>query len=188
MLKKIGVLLTACCLGPQAWADDAEIYVSDESLQGRFVTGADLIGLQTGNLGFEAFINEEDDLLGAVSLDFIGAPAGSTQWVFSAGPKLYLGSLDIVDDSFIGVAAGASASYAFEYLRPLWVTGQFYYAPKITTAGDADDLMDLILRLETQFVDQVTGFLGYRLFEADLENGEDYELDDNIHLGMRISF
>lgn len=190
MKKKFGFALALCCVGVSspAFADNAELYVSDESLQARYVTGADLIGLRAGNLTFDAFINEEDDLLGAIGLDFVGMTPSLDDWTFSAGPKIYAATLDVDDDDFLGVAAGGSASYALPVNWPSWVTGQFYYAPKITTTGDADDLMDFILRLETQFVERVVGFVGYRMLEADLEDGGDYDLDDDFHLGVRLSF
>lgn len=188
MRAKLGLLWVLLGASTHAYADQAELYLSEESLQAQYATSADVIGLRAGHLTLEAFVNEEDDLMGAAGLTFAGRPAGATSWTFSAGPKLYGALLDVVDDSFVGVAVGGSASLPLEAAWPMWLTGQFHYAPKITTFGDAEDLLDFILRLEAQFVNRVVGFVGYRLFEAELEDGRDYDLDDDIHLGVRISF
>jgi hypothetical protein len=68
------------------------------------------------------------------------------------------------------------------------VTGHLFYAPKITSFGDADDVLDYIIRVEMEFVPQVMGFLGYRLLEADLDGGGERELDDNFHIGVSLIF
>jgi hypothetical protein len=180
--------IALCGVSMHAYADHAELYLSDESLQGRYATGADLIGLRAGELSGELFINEEDDLSGAVGLGFAGNPAGVSPWTFSAGPKLYAATLDVLDDNFLAVAVGGAAAYDIPVQVPARLTGQINYAPKITTIGDAKDLVDFILRIEMDFVERVAGFLGYRLLEADLEDGGDYELDDDIHVGVRFLF
>jgi len=176
-----------------AHADEAELYVADDAIQGRYATGADLIGLSTGNLAAEVFTNEEDDLLGTLGLEFSGAPAGISPLVFTAGPKLYVATLDFLDDSFATVALGGKASYEIsshvpQMQIPTYVSGQLYYAPKILSFGEADHLTDFIIRLEAEFVPSLTGFFGYRLLQADLEDSGDYELDDDIHLGLRFNF
>lgn len=178
-------------VGIHAHADEAELYIADDAIQGRYATDADLVGLSTGNLAAEVFTNEQDDLLGTLGLEFSGAPAGISPWVFTAGPKLYAATLDFVDDNFATVALGGKASYAIstQITRiPTYVSGQFYYAPEILSFGEADDMKDFIVRLEAEFVPNLIGFFGYRLLQADLEDGGDYELDDDIHLGLRYNF
>lgn len=188
--NKSWAVIALCAAGTPLYADEAEFYLSDQSLQGRYVTGSDLVGMQAGSLAAEVFINEEDDVLGAVALDFAGRPAGMPSLRFSAGPKLYAANFDAIDfdDGFVGAAVGGTASYALPVQIPAQLTGQLYYAPKITTFGDADDLMDYIVRVEMKFVPQVMGFLGYRLLEADLDDGGERELDDNFHIGVSLNF
>ena len=189
MQTKHWLLLLLCGVSAQAIADDAEFYLSDQSLQGRYATGADIIGLSTANLGVEAFVNEEDDASAAVDLSFFGQPAGMSQLTFSVGPKIYAATLDIFDDNFAAGAVGGSATYQLPLQYPVYLMGQFYYAPKITTVGDADDIYDLILRIEAPFTDRVTGFIGYRRYVADIEDVEDdHDLDNNFHIGVRFQF
>jgi hypothetical protein len=81
------------------------------------------------------------------------------------------------------------ARYAIETVfRPVYLSGQFYYAPEILTIGDAEDLSDFIIRAEMDFIERVTGFVGYRLLEADLEGGSEHDIDDDIHIGIRLVF
>jgi hypothetical protein len=171
-----------------AYADEAELYLSTQSIQGRYVTGADLIGLGAGNLAGEVFTNEQDDVIGAVGLEFAGTPAGTSSVVLSAGPKVYGGTLDFVDDNFLAVAVGGKASAAVNAEQSMYLTGQFFYAPEIVSFGEAEKVMDLTLRLESEFVQNLTGFLGYRVFEVDLDNNTEYELDEDVHVGVRYSF
>ncbi|MFP4160430.1 MAG: hypothetical protein ACLFSK_00405 [Ectothiorhodospira sp.] len=56
------------------------------------------------------------------------------------------------------------------------------------TFGVADDFYDLGLRYELEVTPGARGFIGYRLMEADLDRGGDYELDDNVHFGVRLDF
>jgi hypothetical protein len=49
-------------------------------------------------------------------------------------------------------------------------------------------MLDLITRFEVEFIPRTLGFIGYRLFEVDLEAGDEVQLDDNIHVGLRLSF
>jgi hypothetical protein len=190
MPKKIWLWLALCGISTCAVADEAELYLSDDSVQGRYITSAGRIGISTGELGAELLINEQDDVSAAVDLSFIGAPAGMTSWTFSAGPKLYAATLDAfsVDENYAAVAIGASAAYALPLKVPVQVTGQYYIAPKITTVGDAEDLSDFIIRVETQFSESVTGFLGFRLLRTDLEDSTDHDLDDQVHIGVRLAF
>jgi hypothetical protein len=187
--KNIWLGLALFGVSMQVHADEAELYLSDESIQGRYATGADLVGLEYGELSAELFANEADDVLGAVGLEFAGMPAAQLPFRFSAGGKLYAATLDVFDDNFLSLAVGGEVAYLLPVQIPARVTGQFFYAPKIITFGDADDLVDLILRLEADVIPRVTGFLGYRLLEADLDDGGgEHELDDNIHVGVRYSF
>jgi hypothetical protein len=190
MRTRYWLLTVLCSISMHAYAqNNAELYLSDESLQGQYATGADLIGLRAGELSAAVFINEEDDVLAAVGLNFTGQPVSSmSPWTFSAGPKLYASTLDIFDDNFAALAVGATAGYVPPIQWPVQLTGQFYYAPKLFTAGDVKDLMDFIGRIELPFAERLTGFLGYRLLQADLEDGGDHELDDNFHLGVRFYF
>jgi len=191
MRSRSWLALALVGISVSAHADEAELYIADEAIQGRYATGADLIGLSSGNLAAEIFTNQEDDLLGTLGLEFSGMPAGMSSWVFTAGPKLYVATLDFVDDGFATVAIGGKASYAISTQLtgiPTYVTGQYYYAPEILSFGDAEDMSDFIVRLEAEFVPNLTGFFGYRLLQADLEDSGDYELDDDIHLGLRFNF
>lgn len=183
-------VIALCAAGAPLHADEAEFYLSDESLQGRYATGAYVVGLPTGGLAIEGFINEEDDVLGALALDFAGTPSGVSAWTFSAGPKLYAANFDAIDfdDGFVAAAVGGTAGFILPVQIPAQVTGQLYYGPKITTFGDADDLTDFMVRAELEFVPQVLGFLGYRWLEADLDDDGERELDDNLHIGVSLNF
>lgn len=190
MQTRYWLLLLLCGVSAQAMPDDsAEAYLSDESIQGRYVTGADVIGLDAAQLGLEALVNDNDDVSVAADLGFYGRPAGISALTFGVGPKIYAATLDIFDDNFAAGAIGGFAGYQLPLRYPVQLTGQFYYAPKITTVGDADDLYDFIVRVETQFTDRLTGFIGYRRYVADLEDvNDDHDLDNNFHIGVRLLF
>jgi hypothetical protein len=55
------------------------------------------------------------------------------------------------------------------------------------TFGSADNIKDASLRLMTRLRNGTDLFVGFRMFEIDLDT-EDREVDDNLHVGFRRSF
>jgi hypothetical protein len=71
---------------------------------------------------------------------------------------------------------------------PMYIAGDFFYAPDILTFGDADRVIDFNVRYELQFLQNTTGFVGYHLLNFDRENGGDDDIVDSLNVGLRFAF
>ncbi|MCG5536305.1 YfaZ family outer membrane protein [Ectothiorhodospira mobilis] len=171
-----------------AAADTLDAYLSEETAQFTYLTGSERIGFGGADLSMGLFFDDEDDVMLSTGLSVAGVPAGERPLTFGVGAKAYFGFLDEPDRDFQSIGLGGEVRYTIPANTPMYVSASAHYAPKVTTFGDADDFYDLGLRYELEVTPGARGFIGYRLMEADLERGGDFELDDNIHFGVRLDF
>ena len=104
----------------------------------------------------------------------------------SAGGRGYLGLLSSPNDDVFGIAPGVEARYGLPFAHPMFVVGSFFYAPDVLTLGDAENIVDLDLRYEAQLMPNAIGFIGYREFRFDSDQGSDKEAASEIQIGARF--
>jgi hypothetical protein len=63
-----------------------------------------------------------------------------------------------------------------------------FYAPDITSFGGTESVGEVSLRYEVQVVPNTLGYVGYRKLDVGLDGHSDVELDDNVHMGIRLIF
>ena len=66
--------------------------------------------------------------------------------------------------------------------------GELYFAPDSLTGDDLDDYLDGTVRLAYRLLDNADVHIGYRFVEAELAGGFEVEIDDSLHVGLRIEF
>jgi hypothetical protein len=164
-----------------------EMYLSDDALQARYVRTLDLgeIGPTEVRGGF--FYNEDRDLI--VSGDLlasVGDEIDARAFEVRVGTRVYGAFLALEDQDVFGVGLGGEAEYFFTRSRSTSVQLSLFYSPDIVTFGTADNIKDASLRLITRLRDGTDVFVGFRVFEIDLD--VDREVDDNMHVGFRRSF
>ncbi|MEM7307776.1 MAG: hypothetical protein AAF682_13945 [Planctomycetota bacterium] len=137
-----------------------------------------------GSVGL--LFNDEDDYALAGQLMRFGQPESDLPIELGVGVGLYLISVDKPDSSAYAVSLNGSASYSIPAEFPTTFSLQLALAPKITSFSDGEGLLDLLARVEFELSEYATGFLGFRLFEVDLDDESGYELDDQVHLGVRV--
>lgn len=170
-------------------AAGVEVMLSNETAQFTGFTDASATGY--GGVEFEGglFLNEDDDWAAHLGFMVQGAPRSQQPFSFSVGAKAYYLDFDAEDADAQALAIGGGAAYHFPGTTPMSLGAQIFYAPDITTGGDADRLVDASLRFAVEVVPGTSGFVGYRLLEAGAEHGgDDYELDENLHIGLRVTF
>jgi hypothetical protein len=107
----------------------------------------------------------------------------------SLGARGLVGLLDDPDDDVVGIAPGVGARVRLPLGGPpMYIAGDFFYAPDILTFGDADEVIDFNVRYELQFLQNTTGFVGYRLLDFDRDGGGDDEIVDTLNVGLRFAF
>lgn len=182
------VLFTALSV-PVTQATELELALSPESVHGEFITDSSLVGTGGANLSAGLLYNEDDDILGNLGLIVSGMPAGQTPFSFGLGARFYAGRVKQRDDQTnYNLAIGGRAKYTIPANIPMHAGAQIFYAPKITSWSDSEQLLDFALRYEIEFVPQTSAFVGYRLVKVDLEEGGNPKLDNNVHVGIHLSF
>lgn len=165
-----------------------ELSISNDYIQGRYFTGGGILGFdQTkGHAGF--YFSDGRDFIGNIGVMTVPAPVFIDGLTFSAGARGYVALLSDPNDDVFGVAPGVEARYALAHARPMYLVGNLFYAPDILTLGDAKDIIDLDLRYEAQIVPNAIGFIGYREFRFDSDEGDDTKAASEIQVGGRFAF
>jgi hypothetical protein len=68
------------------------------------------------------------------------------------------------------------------------LVGQLYFAPNITTFGDADRYGETMVQLEYDVISNAAAYIGYRNIKFDLNNGSNAKVDEGAYIGVRMSF
>ena len=104
------------------------------------------------------------------------------------GVKAYLGSLDAPDEDVAALAIGGQIRYTIAGTMPIAIFVEGHYAPDITSFSGADSVSDYTFGLQIEALPQTTAFVGVRNFRIEID-GEDYDVDDdNLHVGIRLTF
>lgn len=173
-----------------------EFYASEEAFQALYMRPMDLgdAGETQVNLGF--FLNEERDLIGMLDLLVQVNTPPESQWTLQFGPRAYAALMNVEDTDLFSVGFGGRIRWAFNANGGAAISLGGFYAPSILTFGEADNVRDVQLRLETTLRNGLEVFVGYRLFEWVMTTGpvddplaaRTREVDDGVQLGLRANF
>jgi hypothetical protein len=170
-------------------ANDFEAALSRDTAQFTFRTDSSLIGWGGSDLAFGLFYNDESDFIAQASLLQMRQASEDAPLTFGVGVKAYAGQIDKPDDSVLALAIGGEVRYTIPGTMPMAIYGRAYYAPDITSFADSDEVIDYTLGFQIEALPQTVAFVGIRHFEVGLDDNGDYELDDdNLHIGVRLTF
>lgn len=194
MLRRPLVLLSACGAAFNAQAAEVEIALTEEVIQATYITDGALVGLERSDLAIGLLFSDDRDIVVEAGLMIPGLGQGGLAADVIPGPisvrfgaRAYGALLSDPSDDVFGIAPGAEARYTLPTGLPMTAVANVFYAPDIIVFGDADDIVDFNARLEVQFVERATGFVGYRLLTFDRDAGED-DIVENIQIGARFAF
>lgn len=164
-----------------------ELALSDDYLQGRYYTGTGLLGFDqaTGHIG--AYFSDNRDFIGNIGLMTDRIPLFIDGLTLSVGGRGYLALLSDPNDDVVGFAPGVEGRYGLPFDFPLALVGNIFYSPDVLTLGDAEDIIDIDARVEAEIVPDIVGFIGYREFRFDNDDGDDTEAASEIQVGARFS-
>ena len=188
MPRKYWFASLLCLSSSMAYAVDLELAFSDETANIEVQTDSENFGFSGSDLSAALFFNDEDDFAISAGLLVDGTPAGDQPFTYGLGGKIYYIDADVPNATTTAIALGVGIKFHIPARMPMAVGGDIYFAPDITAFGDADSLLDFRIRFEMDVLPNATAFAGYRRFEIDLDQGGDYELDDNPHIGIRFQF
>lgn len=184
-------LLAASSVG-SVHAAALDISLSDQSANVALLMEGSRFYLGGSDLGFGVYFNENNDVLMHASLLGINvAPTMGQPYRIAAGAKAYFGQVDATGDSLSAIGIGGRFELIHPHPRmPMSIAAEAYYAPDITSFGDAQNLLEFNVRLELDITPSTKAYLGYRLMESEFQTAtgatNTVELDDSIHFGVRI--
>jgi len=180
-------LLAAAQDGPELGAQAVEAYLSEDAMQILYGRDMDIGELGQNEVRIGVFLNEERDLIGIADMLFdVGEPNRRPYWSLQLGPRAYGALMALEDQDVFSIGLGGRLSYFLGRNRASSVALTAFYAPDIVTFGNADNIKDVSVSVETRLSESTNLFIGYRVFEFDL--AVDREVDDNLHVGIRHRF
>lgn len=141
-----------------------------------------------GHLGLELLYSDDDDLLVTGRLLRFGEPLERLPLRLGVGLQAFAGFVDEPDDEAYGVGLVGSAAYELGTAYPSRFELTVAYAPDPLVFDDGEDLTDLRLSYELDVSSYAAAFVGWRDLEIGLEDASDAELDESLHVGVRLAF
>ncbi len=188
MYIRVAVVGLALCWTSAAHAAGLDISLADETAHLQYLTDSGSLGYGGADVGLGVFFNEADDVVATGNLLVTSNPSRNNNLQFGIGAKAYGGNVDRTDETVGAIAIGGLLRYIIPAETPMAVAVEGYGAPSITSFADTEDLSELTTRFEIEVMPSTRGYVGYRFLEPDLETGGEVELDDNFHVGIRITF
>ena len=185
-LRCIFLLLAAAFANAQA--ADFEAALSQDTAEFTFRSDSSVIGWGGSDLALGFFFNEADDFIAQASIMQMRQASEETPLTFGVGIKGYLGHLDDPDEDVLAFAIGGEARYTIPGTMPMALYARAFYAPSITSFSGVDEVIDYQVGFQIEALPQTVAFVGVRHLEMETDDG-DYELDDdNLHIGVRLTF
>lgn len=164
-----------------------DVNISNHSVRAAYDTELTLSGL---DLSFEAMHNKDNgDFAGAgLGLRADANPGGSPVYALIGVKALW------INPSYPGVtqgtalALGGGVELALPQYNRIMFGGYVYWAPSVTSFGNADRFLEEEVRAGYRVLPNGTVYLGYRHATARFKNTADLVMDNGINLGFSLRF
>lgn len=186
--RLIALIVCAITSG-SLYARTLDINLSSDAAQFKYASLIGATNFGRSELGFGFLYNEDDTLLGEISLLVIDeAGSKSPGLEVGVGPKLYIGDPDDPNIDFVAIGLGGQLRYKNMQAPRVVYGASLFYAPSIVAFGDADQMYEFDMRIEYELLPTANIYLGYRSIQADIKNGNDVEVDESAVVGLRFTF
>jgi hypothetical protein len=190
MLLRNIVAISLLTLATTAMADTIDLNLRNSSAQVQYSSPTGRAALGKTELHFGALYSDANNAhntyvdVGMVVKDEVGSKAPG--WSVGIGIKGLAAHTEGTNEQ--GVALGGLLRYAPPTLPRMSLVGQLYFAPNITTFGDANRYGEAVAQLEFEVIPNAAAYIGYRDIKFDLNNGSSATVDDGAYIGVRMSF
>jgi len=188
MLRKI-LAITLLSVTTLAAADTLDIGLSNKTAQFKYGVPSTLAG--KSEMYAEFMYNDVNSVLGGVGLLVANDEVTAPGLTIGIGAKLVAATIKATPSRLntSAVALGAQVRYELPNERRIAFAGDVYFAPSITTFGDADQYKQYGARAEFSISPQVQVYAGYRKIWFSLKNGlGDTVFINGPHAGVQLSF
>jgi hypothetical protein len=190
MLSRNIVALSLLTLASTAIADTIDLNLRNSSAQVQYSSAMGRAALGKTELHFGVLYSNADNAnntlgdVGIVVKDEVGSKAPG----FSVGVGIKGLAAHTQGTNESGVAIGGLIRYTPPSIPRMSLVGQLYFAPNITTFGDADRYGETMVQLEYDVISNAAAYIGYRNIKFDLNNGSNAKVDEGAYIGVRMSF
>lgn len=177
----VAAWLAVFCTAAQA--DSLDINLNDDTVEAAYATY-----FRTAELSFGGLYNEDrEDWVAHAGLLALGVreSRGSRSYA-GLGGKLFFASVN--DEEILALGLGGLLRW-FPGNGPVGVGASLFYAPDVVTGMDGEKFWEFTARVEFEVVKETASlYLGYRKIRAELDTGAKVDVDEDPHIGVRISF
>lgn len=190
MLKKLVGILCLTLFSVQSYATGVDLKLADKAAEVLLLTESSTFGYGGADVGMGFFFNEADDLMFSALMMVSGNSASNERALqFGVGLKALLIRLDAANEEAGAVGLSAQVRYVIPSENPVAFLIEVVFAPKITTFAEAEKYAEYGFAVELEVTPSARAYLGYRKIEVDLDTiNTTIELDDAVHLGVRLEF
>lgn len=188
MKLRASVAALTLLVAAEAGARELDLSLSNDTAMLRYATPISYSGYGQTSADVGFMYTESDDFMIVGGIGMMGEAGSHAPGLhFGVGARGYGVSLDNGAD-LGAVALGGTGWFVPPEFNRMGLVAQFYFAPDVTTFGDADRLWDFSSRAEYEVLPEAALYVGYRNVRARLKNRPDVDLDKGWHIGLRMSF
>ena len=183
--------LTVLAFSNSARADALDINLSNDVAQFQYIAPMGDVGQgkSEGHAGF--LYNDKDNVL--LDAGVLVSNDGDSAALASIGIGIKGVAAKIEKNDSAALALGGQIRITPADDRKFAVVARLYFAPDIVTFGDAKKYFEAIVRAEYNIMQNASAYVGYRkiTFDVDLPppaQVTELDLDEGIHVGVRIAF
>lgn len=129
-----------------------------------------------------------DDFLSGHLGALLTGDAGATAASVIAGLGVRLQYLNGEGDDGGALALGGQVRVKLPQATRVRFNAYGYFSPDASTFGDFDQFMEFSASVGYEILRDAELYLGYRVIEVGLENGPDVDVEDGVHVGIRLDF
>jgi predicted porin len=188
MLRKI-FAISLMSVTSIAMADTLDIGLSNTSAQFKYGVAGGLAG--KSEMYAELMYNDVNSIIGGVGMLVASDEMKVPGLTIGIGAKALAATIKDAPSrkNASVVALGAQVRYELPAERRVAFAGEYYYAPKIITFGDANRYQQYGVRAEFSISPQMQVYAGYRKTKFVIKNTDaDAVLINGPHIGVQLSF
>lgn len=134
------------------------------------------------NFTLSALVTEDNGEVAGVGLYNSGLLDNGIAFVGLGGKLYHVGS---ESNSFQALGLGGFVEVGLGNIKGLTAGVEAYYAPSITATKDADNFIDITLKVTYELFEGGSIYAGIRQVEAEY-NGQDDTFNDDLHIGIQF--
>jgi hypothetical protein len=189
MWARLGVVLCLLVGSAQSHAAGLDFRLSDESAELTYLFQSSSFYSGGADVGAGIFFNDDDDVMLSGSWVISGQGLGANEaFSYGVGVKGYGLKIDDLEQDGGAIAIGGQLRYLFPGSVSVALVTEGFVSPKITSFADVDNVAEFRVAAEFEVNGQASAYIGYRSLELNLDKKDDYEMDKNLHVGIRLSF